>query len=242
VEDLADLGAPVPRAVAAPRAFGGALWLLMQALPGWSHGYRPSSDSGYRRMGRDLARLHDRIERLAPRAQRPGWGSFVDAAWPLSGGREHRDGLLADLRAVDAEAAGAYARALEAFEARDLPGVFADAPRHAIHGDVSPWNLRYRKGEVSAVLDFELAHVDVLAVDLACARRGYHDAVVEGYLQHRALPEPQIAALDALWLGGIFHGLWRELEAWRRTGEPRPERLTGWSLQQLAKIRPYRPA
>lgn len=238
VEDLADAGWPVPRAVAPPREIDGALWLLMHALPGRVMARGAVGPEGYRRMGHDLAQLHEALERLPARAQRPGWGEFVEAVMPLSGGPARRAVLLADLEAASPEAARAFRTALEGVERRDIPAVFAGAARGAVHGDISPWNLRYRGGALCAVLDFELAHVDVLAADLALARRGYHDAVVDGYLERRPLPEAQVAALDALWLGGIFHGLWRALEHRRGAG---PLDLD-WSLQQLAKTRPYRPA
>lgn len=239
VEDLADAGWPVPRALFPPREAGGALWLLMPALPGRVLARGAASDEGYRRLGRDLADLHGALERLPHRAQRPGWGSFVDAGLPLSGGPERRDALLTDLDAALPDAAKAFRAALEGFEARDLPAIFAGAARFPVHGDISPWNLRYQGGVLCALLDFELAHMDVLAADLALARRGYHDAVVDGYLERRPLPQAQIEVLDALWLGGLFHGLWRALER-RRAGGGTLN--LDWSLQQLAKTRPYRPS
>lgn len=241
VDDLARAGWPVPGAVAPPREIGGALWLLMPALPGRVMARGAVDAEGYRRVGRDLARLHATLERLPPRPQRPGWGAFVDAGLPISGGVERRAMLLADLEAASPDAARAFRTALEGFEARDLPAIFAGAPRAAIHGDISPWNLRYRGGALCGLLDFELAHVDVLAADVALARRGYHDAVVDGYLERRPLPAAQVEALDALWLGGLLHGLWWALERRRREGGAGPLQLD-WHLQQLAKTRPYRPA
>lgn len=239
VDDLARAGWPVPQAVVRPREIDGALWLLMPALPGRRLARGSTDAEGYRRLGRDLARLHETLERLPARAQRPGWGSFVDAGLPLTGGAARRERLLADLDVVLPDGAKVFRTALEAFDARTLPAVFADAPRRPVHGDIAPWNLHYSRGALCALLDFELSHMDVLAADLALLRRGYHDAAVEGYLERRLLPQAQVAALDALWLGGIFHGLWRALEHRRREGGALD---LDWHLQQIAKTRPYRPA
>ena len=50
-----------------------------------------------------------------------------------------------------------------------------------IHGDFTPWNIRYARGTLSAVLDFEMAHLDLRVADFALSWRGHHDDVVRGY-------------------------------------------------------------
>ena len=132
-----------------------------------------------------------------------------------------------------------FARAAEALEARDLPGVFAKHPRRTIHADVAPWNLRLRKGRLSALLDFELAHVDVPASDVAQSRRGFHDAVVRGYLSNASLTDAELANLDAFWLASVLTNVWRELERRLAVG-PITEVGFEWTLAHLDKIQPYR--
>ena len=133
--------------------------------------------------------------------------------------------------------AEAFAAAAETLEARRLPERLAGLPQMAVHGDFSPWNLLFRGGALSGILDFELAHLDVAAADVAFARRGSHDAVVEGYLERRALGEAELAALDGLWTGAVLQGVWQVLASDR----PDPA-LLEWNLQQLGKTRPWRPA
>ena len=130
-----------------------------------------------------------------------------------------------------------FRSALETLEARRLPQIFTGEPHHPVHGDFAPWNLLERGGALSGLLDFEIGHVDVLVADIALARRGYHDAVVEGYLEVRPLPDEQLAALDGLWLACLFYGLWSAIEGWERDGVDRPEQLD-WNLEQLGKTRP----
>lgn len=147
-----------------------------------------------------------------------------------------RADLLPHLRATGAEMADAVERALALVEARNLPAAFGGEPLRPVHGDFAPWNVRVRGRSLCGVLDFELAHMDVLAADLAAARRGYHDGVVDGYLEVRPLPRAQVEALDALWIGLLLFGVWKAIEGWRREG--RPGRLD-WTLEQLAKTRPF---
>jgi len=199
------------------------------------------SEAGYRWIGRRLAELHAGLDRLRPRPQRPGWTTFVRGALPLEGGQPWREALLGDLRAASPDAARIVEARLSEVEARDLPGVFAGEPLLAVHGDFSPWNVLVSSGRLCGVLDFEMAHMDVLAADLAFARRGYHDAVVDGYLELRSLTEAQLANLDALWLGSLFLSVWLVVEGWRRTGRVAPEQLD-WNVEQLGKSRPYGPA
>ncbi|HWA60523.1 MAG TPA: phosphotransferase [Caulobacteraceae bacterium] len=238
VADLAAAGVPVPIAVTPPRRVGQGLFLLTRHLEGRKLAPGPVDDAGYRRLGRLLAGFHAVAERLPQRPQRPGWTSFAEAAEPTQGARAS---LLDELRRAAPEAAPRLEAMLAAFEARDLPRRFAGVPRQAIHSDFSPWNLLVRRGALCGVLDFELAHLDVAAADVAFARRGYHDAVVDGYLEARPLPEAQLADLDGLWLGALVFTLWQILAAWRRSGRPDPADLD-WHLQQLDKTRAWRPA
>lgn len=239
VMDLRAAGCPAPEALDAPRLIGDGLWLLMRHIEGRVAARRRADDAGYRALGRRLAEQHAIFERLPARPQRPGWSSFTEAALPTPGPDSvDRATLLADLRVAAPAAARALEPALAAYEARGLPAVFAGAPRIAVHSDFAPWNLILRGGALSGLVDFEAAHLDVAAADVAMSRRGYHDAVVEGYLQRRALSTADLQALDALWTGSLLYGLWWMLAAWRRDGAARPAELD-WHLEQLTKTRPY---
>lgn len=238
---IAKLGWPVPVPIRGPELMDGWWWALFSFHAGRDLGRGHVSDAKYRQMGRLLAEFHSAISELPVPSQRPGWGSFVDGALPLAGGKARRAELLAFLARADAGLARLFEERLAALEARDLPALFAGVPRHIVHGDFSPWNLRFQGGRLSGLFDFELSHVDVAAADLAFSRRGFHDAVVEGYVAVRPLPEPQIAALDALWAGSLFFVAWSMLAAAERTGRLEPADFA-WHVQQFAKTRPYRPA
>src|SRR5262249_1206751 len=59
-----------------------------------------------------------------------------------------------------------------------LPHAPAPIP---IHGDFTPWNIRYARGRLSGVLDFDAAHLDLRVADFALAWRGRYDEVLSGY-------------------------------------------------------------
>ncbi|HEY1425211.1 MAG TPA: phosphotransferase, partial [Caulobacteraceae bacterium] len=124
--------------IAPPREFDGAMWFLMPWMRGRAIGRAPRIDADYEQVGALLAEVHAATAALPPPPQRPGWGSYCDAALPLAGGAERRRQLLSELAKVDADVAMRFARAADALEARDLPGRFAQASRQTIHADFAP--------------------------------------------------------------------------------------------------------
>jgi Ser/Thr protein kinase RdoA (MazF antagonist) len=238
VRQWAAAGLPVAAPLGPPLQIDGGAWLLMPWLPGRPLGRQPWTDAEYEQLGALLAAVHLATAAAPVPAQRPGWRSYADAAWPIVGGAARRAELLGALAKVDADVAGRFARAADALEARDLLRVFADYPRRTIHADFAPWNIRLRGGRLVGVLDFELAHVDLIAGDVAQSRRGSHDGVVRGYLRSALLTDAELANLDALWLACLLAGIWRELEQ-RLAHGPITEVGFAWTLAQLDKLRPY---
>ena len=240
VEAYAAAGAPVPRPIAPPRAVDGEIYLMMPWLGGRVLRHPPVSDNEYRRLGVLLAEHHLATAGMATPAQRPGMGESAKGAAPEIGGAERRGELLDAMAAVDPDAAARFRVAAEALAARDLPALLADCPRRLVHGDFAPWNIKVAGGRLVGLFDFDCAHVDIRAYDVAAARRGYHDAVVEGYRRVTPLSDAELDALDGLWLGGILTGLWRVLEDRLAAGDADLMHGIRWHLEQLDKTRPYR--
>jgi len=237
---LAEWGWPVAPPLAEPIEVGGQVYALFPFLGGQRMRPSPPDDHAYRRLGRLLAELHTDLARIEIMGQRPGWRSFVEGAVPAEGGVARREELLSRLARIDAKLAHEVAHQSAYVEARLAELRIAALPRMVIHSDFSPWNLRFRAGRLSAIYDFDLAHLDVAAADVAFARRGYHDAVVAGYLEVAALSDAELDALDALWKGVVLSGIWRTLENWQEGRKVDPKALE-WSAAQLIKTRPYEP-
>ena len=242
VNRLAEAGVSVAAPIGASQVINGAVHILMPYLPGRAMADGHASEAGYRQLGRHLADFHEAMAGIPLPAQRPRYVETVSGALPLVGGRERRAELLAALAEADAGMARRFSEAAEALEARNLPAVFAGAPRIVAQGDFSPWNVRVRGGRMVGLSDFELAHVDVRAADVAFARRGWHDAVVDGYRDVTPLTDAELSALDGLWLGGMLSGLWLVLEDRLALGERGTDLTFGldWHDAQLDKTRPYR--
>jgi Ser/Thr protein kinase RdoA (MazF antagonist) len=188
----------------------------------------------FRRCGHVLAALHEDLSDLSL-PQRPGWTAFADA--PSSPLWAEAEGLL-ELLAPRAPAVAALAaeRATEV-----VTGLRALRPRLAtgvIHSDLVPWNVRLSGRRVSALYDFDVAHVDAIAADVACTRRGYHDGAVEAYLSRRRLSEEELDALGLLWLANVVTGALRAAAAIRDGGEP-PSQFLPWVEKQLRVTLPY---
>jgi len=235
---LAAAGLPVPAAIGEPRRADGALYMLMPFMGGRALGAARVDEGRYRELGRRLAEFQAMLAATPAPTQRPGWGENGVGALPLTGGGARRDELLAALATVDPGMAARFRAGAEALRARDLPGRLASLPRMLVQCDFAPWNIRLHRGRLVAVIDFEGAHVDVAAAEVAFARRGYHDAVVEGYLERAKLSDAELVCLDGLWLGGVLGGLWRILENRLAEGSDLAYGLD-WHLEQLAKTRPY---
>lgn len=92
-----------------------------------------------------------------------------------------------------------------------VPAAYAALPRQVIHGDYVHFNLLMAGGQVSGVLDFEIACRDPRALDLAIALASWPyglwgtgaewpilDAFGQGYCSRQQLTAAEIAALPLL--------------------------------------------
>ena len=242
VNALADAGLPVPRPIGGARRIGGATWLMapwLRGRPLWRPSRDPpATDADYESLGERLAEFHAVAAALPGPPQRPAWSDCVSGAFPLSGGAERRALLLGELAKVAPDLAARLGQAAADLAARNLPRIFAGYRRQFVHGDFSPWNVRVRQGRLVGLLDFDLAHLDFRASDVAAARRGYHDGVVRGYLRVARLDAEELSSLEALWLGGSLRGVWWVLESRLAEGRMSAHGLQ-WNIEQLEKTRPY---
>jgi Ser/Thr protein kinase RdoA (MazF antagonist) len=104
-------------------------------------------------------------------------------------------------------------------------------PRHFIHGDFGPGNLRFTDGQLTALDDFDYARVDIPMSDLARAWRGERGAIVDGYREVTRLDEDCVAALRPLWQAAALDFAWAILKEGYRRGRYNPS--LAWCVAQL---------
>lgn len=76
------------------------------------------------------------------------------------------------------------------------------------------WNLRFQKGKLSGILDFELAHWDHRVGDFALSWRGKYDEVVYGYDEVSPLEPEEWELLTTMWRRDslrVHEGTWRKV-------------------------------
>lgn len=187
ISELAERGWPVAAAVAGPADIGGQTWALLRRLPGRQMTASPKTSH---QRGELLARLHNDLQTVDV-GQRPDWQRHDIAALVILDELDEAANAIADRwpdRAPDVIPAIAQfaVRTVEALNALDP----STMPSSVVHGDLMPWNILTTGGRVSGLLDFEKAHVDLHATDLAFATWGgkYEFDVLAGYLSVRPLP------------------------------------------------------
>jgi Ser/Thr protein kinase RdoA (MazF antagonist) len=173
---------PVPIPIAPVVEAAGSLWCAFRYLAGRAPA--PRSVAGVRaeqrRRGRLLARLHADMADFVDVGQRDGWRRADEGLFDRAG-KPPVDEVLAQRERQSPEE-GRILRAYADRTRERLSALLPHAPAPvAIHGDLTPWNIRYARGTLSGVLDFDAAHLDLRVADFALSWRGRHDEVVRGY-------------------------------------------------------------
>lgn len=240
-DTLARSGWPVPRLLKPHQLVDGRWYGIYEVRQG-----KPVSkdEQGYFWLGQQLARLHltmesiDLDERLT--RQRPGWGSSTEGDRPRFGLGDAQD-LIGLLETIDSNLAARLAQESDRLRLAVAVMNLTALPLGPIHGDFVPWNLRQLDGRISALYDFDMSHLDCQLADLAAARRGHHDRVVDGYASVKPLSDEAVDALPVLWRGAVLSVFWENLA--HAAAEPdSPSSKPGaydWARAQLEKIHPY---
>lgn len=203
VEALAALGWPVAPSVVGPIEIVGQRWSLAPFLPGALpamdgplHGGREEQ----RARGRLLAEFHGGMAQVPDLGQRPGWRRCEEIL-----GDPALDAVLAQNERERTEEVSILRWHLE--QAREqIAGLsLQDRPGIIVHGDFTPWNLRFTEGRLSGILDFELAHSDHRVGDFALSWRGKYDEFVLGYAEVSPLEPEEWALITPLWWAQLIH-------------------------------------
>ena len=216
---IAALGWPVAPVVAGPLEIAGRFWSLSPFLPGEPLSLaRPVDEQ--RALGRLLAEFHAGIASLHDFGQRDGWRRCEEIVADPG-----MDQILNAHARERPEEIGILRRHLDRARTRIAGLALSERPGILVHGDFTPWNLRFQNGRLSGILDFELAHRDHRIADFALSWRGKYDAVVEGYDEVSPLAPEEWTLLTPLWWAQLIDGACRDL----RNGV----RDDGWTIGKL---------
>lgn len=221
VAAVADLGWPAPRPAAEPVEYDGFTWCLFAFCEGDVASVDdPAAEQ--RTRGRLLAEFHQAVATISGFGQREGWRRCEQV---LSDPRVDRWLRTAErVRPGDSRVLRWHLeRARERISAIDA----ASMPTLVIHGDFAPWNLRFRDGKLSGLLDFELAHLDHRVADFALSWRGKHDDVIYGYDEVSPLTEQEWELLTPMWWAWLIEGAAQSIA--------RGHQDDGWTMTHLMR-------
>jgi len=208
-------------------------FVLFPLLPG--HPQMPDNDQRRRRRGRILAELHFELGDLAALGQRNGWRQVDEVV--LEGERLCDHGRERALNLSRPDLFRSVVRNLEGVRDRLCAAGASHLPVTVVHGDLIAQNLLFRDVTLSGVLDFDSAHLDLRAVDVACARRSGYDEVARGYLEVIPLSDEELGCLDDLWRANVLRYALRLLDGETATDVAISE--LEWCVAQLEKTRPF---
>jgi len=221
---LAALGWPVAPAVAGPIELDGRMWCLFPFLPGDPPSVAdPLAEQ--RARGRLLAAFHADLARVTEFGRREDWRRCEEILDDPALDRvltEHEHERAEEVYMLRWHLDRARDR-IAGLRARDRPGI-------VIHGDFTPWNLRFRGGQLSGILDFELARWDHRVGDFALSWRGKYDAVIHGYAEVSPLDPEEWELITPMWWAFLIEGACRHMVAGTRDD--------GWLTKQLLRRSP----
>jgi Ser/Thr protein kinase RdoA (MazF antagonist) len=224
-------GWPTPEPAEEPLVAADGVWVLFHRLPGRS--VRPADEdkpAEERGRGRLLAEFHAAAAATGIGEQRGGFrGPAEVVADP------ELDRWLRVHERVRADE-GRMLRACREAAVDWFAGHVVEAPRSVIHGDFTPWNLLYRDGRLTGVVDFEATHHTFQVADFALSWRGYHDEVLRGYDEVRPLSELEWRLVRPVFWAWLLLGVKDALAGHYGGNGPRPD--FGWQIAHLRKRSP----
>lgn len=206
LKSIAGLGWPVAAVIEGPFELEGQIWGLFPYL----YGEPPSVDNRaaeQRARGRLMAQFHSDLSKLSGIGQRKDWRRCEEILFD-----SELDRLLSrnekqypeEIRILWWHLERARRR-VEELKLHSRPGI-------VIHGDFTPWNLRFQDGKLSGILDFELAHWDHRVGDFALSWRGKYDEVIYGYDEVSPLELEEWELITPMWWAGLIENACRHLK------------------------------
>ena len=221
---IAALGWPVAPAIEGPIELAGHIWSLAPFLPG-DPPTMADPIAEQRARGRLLAEFHADLAQLHGFGQRGTWRRCEEIlADPTL------DHVLTDHERERPEEVRIFRWHLNRARERLAGLQLHDRPGIIVHGDFAPWNLRFKDGRLSGILDFELSHWDHRVADFALSWRGKYDDVIQAYAEVSPLEPEEWELITPLWWVWLIDGACQDM----RNGI----RDDGWIVRKLLQRSP----
>ncbi len=221
---IAALGWPVAPVVEGPIEHAGHVWSLAPFLSG-APPVTTDAIAEQRARGRLLAEFHADLAPIQEFGQRGGWRRCEEILNDLT-----LDHILTVHERTRPEEVRILQWHLDRARVRVTGLDLHNRPGIVIHGDFTPWNLRFTDGHLSGILDFELAHWDHRVGDFALSWRGKYDHVIYGYAEVTPLEPEEWALITPLWWASLIAGACDDL----RNGT----QDDGWTIKKLLQRSP----
>jgi Ser/Thr protein kinase RdoA (MazF antagonist) len=207
-----------------PVEFDGHLWSTSPVLPGDPKIVRDSSE--LRARGRLMAELHADTSGIKDLPQRPGWRRAEEIL-----ADQALDRILSETESTQPEEVRIVRWHLDRARLRIAGLNLADEPSIPIQGDFATWNLLFQNGQLSGLLDFELARNDNRVADFALAWRGTYDEVIEGYEEVFPLGPEQRLSVTPIWWAQLIESACQQMLQGTQDD--------GWTLKKLLARSPF---
>jgi Ser/Thr protein kinase RdoA (MazF antagonist) len=249
---VARAGWPVAQALTARDGgtvvdYGSHLWSAFPFLAGEVN-VEPGP-AGWHEIGRLLARFHGDVAGFSP-SQRPLFGQLWEVEpRAVAAGATSFEGLLRELAATHPKLASLIRRE----RARNLEEVerlaISKLPVLAVHGDFAPWNLLFKNGALSGLLDFDQARVDAPMSDLAKLLMPFQPLPIDcsrtllaGYQSVHRLLDAEWASIPVLARSALLSWVAFLLVSWRfGGGEPCLEGIVRTMTTRLPAFEAFAP-
>lgn len=224
LDRIARMGWKVASALESPFEMEGQVACLFPVLPGSP----PSLEdpiAEQRSRGRLLAEFHADLANITEIGQRGEWRRCEEI---LSD--PNLDRILSQNEATFPEVISVLRWHLE--RSRQIIAQLAihARPGMIIHGDFTSWNLHYQQGELTGILDFELAHWDHRVAEFALSWRGKYDEVIRSYTEVTPLEPEEWELLTPMWWAYLINEACHHLEMGTQDD--------GWIMRMLQRRTP----